>query len=178
MSSLIRPGLSQSTTRRPGRLGGAQRSRRTPDPADLPSTSGRASETEHSAPRCYTPLAVSILRHVARTQPRIARSCPDSPHHKNPFDNRAAACRYARQADRRDRGLVRTELGVLSVVPAFITTSRAACGGQLFRQTEHPTGRLSTRPIVDNVGDFAGSISCGPWPGFVQSRYIAAEVMV
>lgn len=72
----------------------------------------------------------------------------------------------------------RAELGVPSVVPAFIKTSRAACGGQPFRQTEHATGRLSARPIVDNVGDLAGSISCGPWPGFVESRYIAAEVVV
>jgi hypothetical protein len=37
----------------------------------------------------------------------------------------------------------------------FIETARAACGGQLFDQTEHATGRRRTRPIVDNVGDLA-----------------------
>ena len=50
----------------------------------------------------------------------------------------------------------RAELGVPSVAPAFIETARAAArGGQLLHQTEHATGRRSTRPIVDNVGDLA-----------------------
>jgi hypothetical protein len=49
----------------------------------------------------------------------------------------------------------RAELGVPSVIPAFIKTARAACGSRLFHLTEHATGRRSTRPIVDNVGDLA-----------------------
>jgi hypothetical protein len=40
------------------------------------------------------------------------------------------------------------------------------------------TSRRSARPIVDVVGGIARINSYGPWPGFVQSRYVAAEVVV
>jgi hypothetical protein len=49
----------------------------------------------------------------------------------------------------------RAELGVPTIVPAFVETARAACGGQLFHQTEHAS-RCSAQPIVDNTsGDLA-----------------------
>jgi hypothetical protein len=45
--------------------------------------------------------------------------------------------------------------------------------------------RLSTPPVAAapdrswiTSTTSPGSISCGPWPGFVQSRYVAAEVVV
>ena len=38
-------------------------------PASTPKLAGRASGTEHSAPRRYTSLAMGMLRHVVRTPP-------------------------------------------------------------------------------------------------------------
>ena len=61
----------------------------------------------------------------------------------------------ARQARCRDRGLVPRRTACCECRTGFIETARAACGGQLFYQTERATGRRSTRPIVDNAGDLA-----------------------
>ena len=51
-------------------------------------TSGRASETEHSAPRCHTPLAVDILRHVVRKRSGVVFSYLWSPTSRNPIGSR------------------------------------------------------------------------------------------
>jgi len=74
----------------------------------------------------------------------------------SPRRGQGAHCRrYARQAGCRDRGLVPRRTGCSECRTGFIETARTACGGQLFHQTGHATGRRSTRPIVDTVGDLA-----------------------